>query len=63
MIDVLKEIYSVVFYVWGLVFDVTFNNISVKLWQLVLLVIGTDCIGSCKSNYYTIMTTTAPDVF
>ena len=21
---------------------------------------GTDCIGSCKSNYHTIMTTTAP---
>jgi len=25
----------------------------------VLVVIGTDCISSCKSNYYTIMTTTA----
>ena len=25
-----------------------------------LLVIGTDGIGSCKSNYYTITTTTAP---
>jgi hypothetical protein len=25
-----------------------------------LVVIGTDCIGSCKSNYHTIMTTTAP---
>jgi hypothetical protein len=24
------------------------------------VVIGTDCIGSCKSNYHTIMTTTAP---
>jgi hypothetical protein len=24
------------------------------------VVIGTDCIGSCKSNYYTITTTTAP---
>jgi hypothetical protein len=23
-----------------------------------LVVIGTDCIGSCKSNYHTIMTTT-----
>jgi hypothetical protein len=23
-------------------------------------VIGTDCIGSCKSNYHAIMTTTAP---
>ena len=25
-----------------------------------LVVIGTDCTGSCKSNYYTIQTTTAP---
>ena len=24
------------------------------------VVIGIDCIGSCKSNYHTIMTTTAP---
>ena len=24
------------------------------------VVIGTDCIGSCKSNYHTITTTTAP---
>ena len=26
------------------------------------VVIGTDCIGSCKSNYHTIMATTAPQV-
>jgi len=26
-----------------------------------LVVIGTDCIGSCISNYHMIMTTTAPD--
>jgi hypothetical protein len=26
-----------------------------------LVVRGTDCIGSCKSNYHTITTTTAPD--
>ena len=26
-----------------------------------LVVIGTDCTGSCKSNYHTITTTTAPD--
>ena len=26
---------------------------------LYLVVIGTDCTGSCKSNYYTIATTTA----
>jgi hypothetical protein len=25
-----------------------------------LVVIGTDCIGSCKSNYHTITSTTAP---
>ena len=25
------------------------------------VVIGTDCIGSCKSNYHTIMAMTAPD--
>ena len=25
-----------------------------------LVVIGTDCIGSCKSNYQTITATTAP---
>ena len=25
------------------------------------VVIGTDCIGSCKSNYHTITATTAPD--
>jgi hypothetical protein len=26
------------------------------------VVIGTDCIGSCKSNYHTITATTAPSV-
>ena len=26
------------------------------------MVIGTDCIGSCKSNYHTITTMTAPGV-
>jgi hypothetical protein len=75
-----------------MVFNATFNNISVISWQSVLLVeypekttkklyhimlyqlhlawagfelttlvvIGTDCIGSSKSNYHTITTTTAP---
>jgi len=28
-----------------------------------LVVIGTDCIGSCKSNYHAIMATTAPNLF
>ena len=28
-----------------------------------LVVIGTDCTGSCKSNYHTITTTTAPANF
>jgi hypothetical protein len=27
------------------------------------VVIGTDCIGSCKSNYHTITATTAPNIF
>jgi hypothetical protein len=27
-----------------------------------LVVIGTDCIGSCKSNYHTIMATMAPQI-
>jgi hypothetical protein len=82
-----------------MVFNTTFNNISVILWRSILLmeknrvpgenhrpvtdklyhkccieytlqwtrfelttlvVIGTDCTGSCKSNYHTITTTTAP---
>jgi len=29
-------------------------------FELMLVVIGTDCIGSCKSNYHTITTTKAP---
>ena len=78
----------------AVVFNTTFNNISVISWRkpvypekttdlsqvtdrlynimlyqvnlasagfkLTLVVIGTDCIGSCKSNYYTITTKTVP---
>ena len=29
-------------------------------FNFTLVVIGTDCTGSCKSNYHTIMTTTTP---
>ena len=83
-----------------MVFNATFNNISVISWRSVLLVeetrepvenhcpvtdklyhimlytlpwsrfklttsvvIGTDCIGSCKSNYHMITATTAPVLF
>jgi hypothetical protein len=46
-----------------MVLNTTFNNISIKSWQSVLLqdsqrvVIGTDCIDSYKSNYHTITIT------
>ena len=49
-----------------MVFNATFNNISVISWRSVLfepttsVIIGTDCIGSCKSNYHVITDTTAP---
>jgi hypothetical protein len=37
------------------------------IWEefelIALVVICTDCIGSCKSNYYAITTTTAPIVY
>ena len=88
---------SVCLFVCLMVFNATFNNISVRSWRSVLLeetggpgenhrpvarhckfyhimlytsplsrfdltlsvVISTDCIRSCKSNYHTIMATTA----
>ena len=37
------------------------NSQTDKLY--VLVVIGTDCICSCKSNYHTITTMTAPLMF
>jgi len=47
-------------------------QVSDKLYHIILytsrfeltisVVIGTDCIGSCKSNYHTIMATMAPIV-
>jgi hypothetical protein len=40
------------------VFCVLLARATFKLTTLV--VIGTDCIGSCKSNYHTIMTMTTP---
>ena len=36
------------------------KSLKIVGFELTLVVIGTDCIGSCKSNYHTIMTTTAP---
>jgi hypothetical protein len=90
---------SQVWFGWFMVFNATFNNISVISWRSVLLleetevpgehhdlpqvtdklyhimlyttpwsrfelttsvVIGNDCIGSCKSNCHTIMATMAP---
>jgi len=82
-----------ILFVCLMVFNATYNDISVISWRSVLLVeettdlsqvtdklyhimlytlpwsrfefitsvvIDTDCIGSCKSNHHTIMTTTAP---
>ena len=34
-----------------------------ELTTLVVIAIGTDCTGSCKSNYHTIATTTTPVLF
>ena len=33
---------------------------GIRTYNTTLVVIGTDCISSCKSNYHTITTTTAP---
>ena len=44
-----------------MVFNATFNTISAisGLELTISVVICTDCIGSCKSNYHTITTTMA----
>ena len=76
---------------WFMVFNATFNNISIILWRsfnwwrkpeytekttdlsstpcheqglelTTLVVIDTDCTGSCKSNYHTLTTMTAPKI-
>jgi ketosteroid isomerase-like protein len=39
---------------------VVLNTIRTGFELTTIVVIGTDCTGSCKSNYHTITTTTAP---
>jgi hypothetical protein len=39
---------------------VLYSSPSSKFELTTLVVIGTDCIGSCKSNYHTITAMTAP---
>ena len=45
----------------------TLSHNAVSPWPwfelTTLVVIGTDCIGSCRSNHHTITTTTTPTVF
>jgi len=55
---------------WIMAFNATFNNISVTYFVAVSficgfelttsVVIGTDCMGRCKSNYHAITATKAP---
>ena len=86
------DLTKLLFWFGFMVFNATFNNISVISWRSVLLmeetgeyklyhiilyrvhlswmgfeitallVTDTDCIGSCKSNYHTITTTTVPTI-
>jgi hypothetical protein len=56
--------------IWVMVFNATFNKISVISWRSVLLVEETGVHGEnhrpatshCKSNYHTITTMTAPQL-
>ena len=51
---------SLTYFITYICIEYTSSHMGIKLMTLV--VIGTDCRGSCKSNYHTIMTTTAPTV-
>ena len=50
--QVTDKLYHIMFY------PVYTARVGFELTTLVML--GTDCIGSCKSNYHTITTTVAP---
>jgi hypothetical protein len=46
-----------------LCFIMLYTSPSSRFEITTYMVIGTDCIGSCKSHYHTITATTAPDKF
>jgi hypothetical protein len=41
-------------------YHIMYSSPSAGVEPTTLVVIGTDCIGSCKSNYHTITAMTAP---